>query len=182
MRNDEPFLSRKLLFFVGLIFFVGCQPKSAEKTLAKETDNWAKCPVGKPTAIFSDTMATVQHHEFALDATKGIEKILFKDASELEVAQTGCEKVRQAFSFLFKGNFKDKDSNFWAKKAATSFKNLSKTSPKLLGLSEFGKVIEAAAPQLHLGAPFKTEFGITITIDCVAAADSTILIVILQQD
>jgi hypothetical protein len=51
-----------------------------------------------------------------------------------------------------------------------------------LGLSEFGKVIEATSPKLQLGAPFKTEFGITITIDRIAASDNTVLMIVLQQD
>jgi hypothetical protein len=35
---------------------------------------------------------------------------------------------------------------------------------------------------LQLGAPFKTDFGITITIDRIAASDNIVLMIVLQQD
>jgi hypothetical protein len=166
---------------VCLIIFSGCKQKNAE-TVLSETSNWSKCPVGKPVAIFSDTMSIVKKHEFALAKDKAIEKMLLANGDILEVEQTGCNKVRQIFTFTIKGDYQNKDITFWANKAGAYFTKLGTASPQLFGLTEFGKVIGVAAPKMTLGAPFATNFGITITVDRVASPTESTLMVTLQQD
>lgn len=164
-----------------MFVFSGCKQKSLDNSTA-ETSNWSKCPVGKPIAIFSDTMSIVKKHEFALGKDKGVEKMLLANGDALEVEQTGCDKVRQIFTFTIKGDYQNKDIDFWANKAGASFTKLGTASPQLFGLTEFGKVIGAAAPKMTLGTPFTTNFGITITVDQVASPVESVLMVTLQQD
>ncbi len=141
-----------------------------------------KCPMGKPIAIFSDTMAVVSDHKFEANGQEGIETVNFKNGILLELIQSGCDKLTQDFRITQQGNFEMKKDSFWINGAAQSLKLFSTYSPNLMGLNQWAMVINENKDKIKLVEPFYPQMGISITIDKITGKNETTLLLKLQQE
>lgn len=143
-----------------------------------DSNKSGKCKYGKPTAIFADTMQTVAKHFFQIKDDVGIEMVVFKNKLLLEIEQSGCNDIRQQFSFIMFGKFKsDTDDAVWKQLAIKHFRDLSQISPTLLAFNGWADAIESVKDKLKLSEPIEIEGKMQVRIDKILSEDKATLVV-----
>lgn len=143
--------------------------------------NSGKCKFGDPTAIFSDTMKMIKKHHFEIREKIGIELASFSNGMMLEVEQSGCNDIRQQFTFILPGDFSKSDDAFFKTLAAKNFRLLADSSPKLYPFTGWADAIDAVKDRLKLAEPIDVEKGTTVRIDKIVNNQQTMLVVQLSQ-
>jgi hypothetical protein len=159
-----------LLFasLVSLFFLFSCKTETG------------KCKFGDPIAIFSDTMEMVKKHHFEIKDKTGIEFVTFKNGMLLEVEQSGCNNIKQQYTFEIMGNFSKMEDAFW-KVLAIKNALLATLSPKLNSLDAWAQAMDGVQDKLKLAEPIEVEKGIFIRLDKVVYGDRAMLVVQLSQ-
>jgi hypothetical protein len=160
-----------LLFasLVSLFFLFSCKTETG------------KCKFGDPIAIFSDTMEMVKKHHFEIKDKTGIEFVTFKNGMLLEVEQSGCNNIKQQYTFEIMGNFSKMEDAFWKVLAIKNFALLATLSPKLNSLDAWAQAMDGVQDKLKLAEPIEVEKGIFIRLDKVVYGDRAMLVVQLSQ-
>ena len=157
---------------IGLVFlmlFNACQSDSTKT---------GKCKYGKPTAIFADTMPTVAKHLFQIKDGVGVEMVVFTNKLLLEIEQSGCNDIRQQFSFIMFGNFKDTpNDDIWKQLAVKHFRDLANISPSLFAFNGWADAIESVKDKLKLSEPMDLEGKTQVRIDKILSSDKATLVV-----
>ena len=144
------------------------------------SDPWADCKLPKPTAIFANNN-NVTNHQFNIKGLLGTETATFRNGVDLELIQSGCEKINQEFKFKFAGKHADKNADFWVKEAITQFRYMAGLSPNLVHFGDWASAIEVNASKLKMGQETEVAPTIYITIDKIVSSDVTLLLVLLSN-
>ena len=159
------------LFILGLFTNCGNTEKKAED-----------CPLGKPTAIFSDTLQQVKSHHFELNGQSSVETILFDSGMELELSQEGCEEILQEFQFKIK-DIPDKNKTLsWVEMGVVQFKFLSSLGEQFSPFFMWATAIEDAKERFSMNTPQEIGPGFFVTFNKVPGNDSNILIIKLHTE
>ena len=125
---------------VSVAVLLGCRQNTSD---AAERE----CLSGEPRPIFSETINGIAAHAFESNGQSATETISFADGTAMDIAQAGCDTLRQDLSFLLPPEFASWPS---AKREISARLNRYGTlAPQLLGLGQYADMIE----QIPDGAP-----------------------------
>ena len=96
----------------------------------------------------------------------------------LEIEQSGCNDIRQQFSFIMFGNFKDTpNDDIWKQLAVKHFRDLANISPSLFAFNGWADAIESVKDKLKLSEPMDLEGKTQVRIDKILSSDKATLVV-----
>lgn len=170
---------KKLLRLLIVLLFLSCGGSSEE---SPNNAPFADCKFGPPKAIFSEDIENIARHQFQLDQTAAVEKVLFNNGILLELRQSGCEKPIQDFHFEIPGNFQKFPDENWINLAENQFIFMGNLSESLKPFHFWANAIRDKKISIKLGEPIELEQKNFIKIDKVAGADNSVLMIkIFQQ-
>ena len=139
-----------------------------------------RCEMGVPQAIFQPSLPAVTSHRFDQQGQRSVEDLTLQDGLEISVEQSGCERVRQVFTFeLPTGHPLVDDETVAAVEGA--FYQLGGLDPSLAQFQAFGAAIRERAAEILPGRPVTLVPGMSIQVDALDAGDRPVLRVIFQQ-
>jgi len=170
MNNLSAINSSKFLSLVICLVLCACS-----------TNPYADCAYGEPAPVFSDELKAVKSHEFKLVGMNGIESINFENGVILNLTQSGCNLIKQDFSFnLDRRKVVDNDT-FWIKSSIEQFNFMGRLSPDLSSFAMWAAAIQGVAKDLKIGKQVMVEPGFSVTIDKIVGEQEAILRVTLQE-
>ncbi len=137
--------------------------------------------MGVPVAIFSESMPMVVQHSFEVNGQDGIEIVTLRNDGIIEFYQSGCDKLKQEFRFINKGNFTKKSNEYWIERAAAAFFNIATFAPRLEPFGQWADIIQKSKRDIKLGEPFYPDFGIQIIIDKIVSREESKLFISIEQ-
>ncbi len=140
-----------------------------------------KCRFGEPTPILSDKLPHVKLHEFEKKGGESVESVIFDNQVALEIAQSGCESIRQEFRFAAPGDRRQVADSLWAKEAVRQLVFLSSLGPKQAPLRAWADALEKARPDMKLGEETSLGGGVVAQVNKVAGADQSVLTLVFSQ-
>ena len=161
---------KHILFFIGLVAVVFACKNGSEK-----------CKFGQPTAIFSADLPHVSSHNFQQKGNESLESLMFDTGIALEIEQSGCEEMQQAFRFTALGDRRSMPDSMWVKEAVRQLVYLSSLGKKQGPLRLWADALEAARPSLKLGETFPIEAGVGVKVDKIVSPDQSVLLLTLSQ-
>ncbi len=144
-------------------------------------DSKPTCKFGHPEPIFSKDFKKVSGHKFELKGQEAYENVLFQNGLKLEIIQSGCEQINQAFHFLLPGDFSKESPDFWKEVAIQNFGYLSTVSDKHMSLHHLSNSIRDSYHDIKLGQTIKLQEGYFLKIDKVLSPETGILILELSS-
>ena len=141
----------------------------------------SKCEAGDPVAIFSDKYEQIVNHSFKITGTESLEEIEFENGIKLELAQSGCESLKQEFRFIIPGYQNATEESLWSDFAINLFNYMGGIDIAFADFSFWSQAIKQAQPNLNVGVPFELGPGRWIKIDKISSSDHAVLIVTLSQ-
>lgn len=169
-----------LLLLLGLFVFA-CKDK--EKAV-EEKKPFANCKCGRPTPIFNQNIPEfVSGHNFAITSDAGVEIITYNDGTKLQIVQTGCNDIRQEFSFIYSDqSVKALSDSDWVQKAIDEFKKIGNSAPDYQPFALWGNAIASRKEEFHIGEDKEMEKGFFMKIDRIVSAAETTMIVTVYAD
>lgn len=173
--------TKLLVLFLLTIFFYSCKEK--EKS-AEEKKPFADCKCGRPTPIFNSNVPDfVSGHNFAITSDAGVEIITYKNGTKLQIVQTGCNDIRQEFSFIYtEPKFSNLADSSWVNNAIDEFRKIGGSAPEFQPFALWGNAIEARKQEFHIGEDKELEKGFFVKVDKIASATETTMIVTVYAD
>lgn len=159
------------LFLIILAY--GCD-SSKEKT--------KDCPLGKPTAIFSDSLPQVTTHQFEVEDQASLESVTFNNGIELVLSQSGCEEISQEFQFTIKDIPNKTQTVSWVTAGVEQFKYLASIGEQFAPFFMWATSIEDNKENFSLNTPVELGPGFFVTFNKVPGSDNNILIVKLHTE
>ncbi len=151
----------------------------------KNSENKGKCKYGKPQAIFTDSMPTVRKHFFQIKDETGVEMVVFPKDLFVEIEQSGCNEIKQQFTFFLKGDFKDATDEDWKTLSVKFFRDFAAISPeKLNGFNFWADAIENDGKEIKLAEPhlIKQDIGTRfVRIDKIVSPEKSTLVIQLSS-
>lgn len=166
------YIIKKIGILSLFILICSCNGGSDSKT--------EKCKFGAPVAIFSKDLEKITAHQFSVKGQKGIETVSFENGTKLELIQTGCNELRQNFSFSLDKELEG-DEAFWIDQAEQQFRYLALLSNKYASYALWANIFDQGAHLIKLGETFEPEGNIFITLDHISSPDQNLLIITLEQ-
>lgn len=139
------------------------------------------CKYGSPTAIFSDTLPGVKLHQFIAEKNTSSEEIKFDNNVDLTIYQSGCNSIKQDFQFDLKGDYRDKDLEFWILETVNQFDRLSQLHPDYLVYQLWGQAILENGQDLKKGESKELDRGFYFKLDWIASETSASLMLTLSE-
>ena len=172
----------KIKFNIYTILFIASLAFFACKEKAKTSDKpFAGCKCGAPEPIFKEGGAeAIADRNFTMTKTSAVENVVFKNGTELEVVQTGCDEIIQEFTFFYKTDMSAQNDEFWKIKAIEEFNTIASLSARYQPFGIWATAIRVAAPQMKLGQANELEKDFFVTIEKVNGGQRTQLIVKLN--
>ena len=153
----------------------GCGNEPSRTAETTSTD----CKYGTPTPIFTPTLEQVETHSFSAQGQKGVEKIKFKNGTELELYQSGCDDLIQSYQFIL-DTTETGDDRYWVEKAVAQMRFLAGLSEEYLTFNLWANAIANNSEVISLGEAFEPEPYTFIMIDKIPSGDKTILVITLE--
>ncbi len=162
--------------FAGI--FISCSANQG----AENGGQLTSCPMGTPSAVFSDTMQAVSNHEFTLQGNNSQERVILQSGQRIHLFQSGCEILEQEYRFWLteSSNARLTDPEIIGI-AENQFTMLSYLSPSLAGYAGYAGMIQEVAPQILLGQETEFALGQTVEIDKIVTDNETLLTVIFRS-
>lgn len=142
--------------------------------------NSGKCKFGTPVAVFSNTLEKVKAHSFTQQAQKAVETVQFENGVSLELIQTGCNEIKQSFTFTLSKDLEG-DEAFWIEQAENQFRYLAMLSNKYASYALWANVFDQGAHLIRLGETFEPEPNTFINVDRIPSADHNLLVITLER-
>lgn len=133
--------------------------------------------------MFSKSLPHVKAHEFELlNSTEAEERIAFDSGLELEIAQSGCDAIRQEFRFFTSGDYRAFPDSAWAREAVRQLVFLSSLSAAQAPLKPWADALETVRPNLKLGETTPLAPDVSTKIDRIVSPDRATMIVVFSQE
>ena len=161
-------------FFLALII-LACS--SGENNSSGED-----CKYGSPTPIFSDTLRGVKSHQFSLEKNNSEEEIKIDNDIDLTIYQSGCNSIRQDFHFTLKGDYSDKELEFWILESVNQFNSLAQLHPNYQVYQLWGQAILENGQDLKKGESRELDKGFYFKMDWIASESSANLMLTLSEN
>lgn len=144
----------------------------------------ARCKY-RPAPIFEAGLPNVAQYQYEQKGRQSLESLALTTGVLLDIFQDVCDQTRQEYRFTVPApgaQYSQRPDSLWMKEASRQLFFLSTLSPKQAALRNWADALEAARPQMKLGAPYSISEGITITVDRVLGAEQSTLLVVLYQE
>lgn len=161
---------RPAFYLLIILLLAAC----GEETQKKE------CRFGKPQAIFQSAFENVEKTTFSLKGREGVENVIFKNGVSLALIQSGCNELRQEFSFRLPMTNSEANGEFWIIQGEQLMRFLGNTDASLVQFSEWANAIKQVSGQLKLGEALEIQTGYFVTVDKIEFPEETIVKVILE--
>ena len=178
--NNPKSISTLILLLVGILI-VGCGDEAPTKASKKTKSDFSDCKYGKPEAIFSAAIPQITAHSFNIHQREGIELVKFDNGITMELIQSGCDNIVQAFKFRIPGDHRKKSNLEWVNEAVKQLRYLGGLDQKFASLSFWGNEIEQINTILKLGSTHDIQQGFKVKIDKVLSINESILLLELSQ-
>ena len=173
-------LKALLILFLSTAFLT-CKEK--EKTTG-EKKPFSDCKCGRPTPIFNNNVPDfISGHNFAITSDAGVEIVTYKNGTKLQIVQTGCNDIKQEFSFIYADQLhKNLPDSSWVQNAIDEFKKIGNAAPAYQPFSLWGSAIASRKEEFHIGEDKELEKGFFMKIDKIVSASETTMIVTVYAD
>jgi hypothetical protein len=170
----------QIIFFTTLLFSIACN--SDKKS--KEGKPFAGCKCGAPTPIFNEDIPEhVSGHNFSMTTNSGVEIVRMKNGSTLQIVQTGCNDIKQEFSFIYKDNkFASFTDAQWIQNAVEEFRKIGSFSQNFAPFILWGNAMDAYKAEFKLGEDKELDKGFFMKIDKIVSAEEATMIVTVYAD
>lgn len=168
----------KVFFLLLCIFSLSfCKDKNNNKP-------FANCKCGSPRPIFNDAMPEhIAGRNFSITNTTGVEAINFTNGTKLQIVQSGCDDIKQEFSFVYKDKkmltYSDAQ---WVQNAIDEFLRMGSFSENFTPFKLWGEAILAFKDSFKIGENMELEKGFFIKIDRIISGDEATMIVTVYAD
>ncbi|HMG14412.1 MAG TPA: hypothetical protein VK590_03125 [Saprospiraceae bacterium] len=123
------------------------------------------CTLGKPTAIFTDSMEFIKQHTFNVKDQESAESLILPDDVTLQIDQAGCESISQRYTFTYPTQLKLDSISVAVDSVISKFNYLSTKNNKLKAFSLWSNALTQYKSQLHQNEQLELDNGIMISID-----------------
>ncbi len=173
----------KYLRLFLLLTFIATIACNGDKK-AKDARPFAGCKCGAPSPIFNeDVPEHVLGHNFSMTTNAGVEVVRMKNGSTLQIVQTGCNDIKQEFSFIYKDKkylaFNDAQ---WIQNAVDEFRKIGTFSPNFRPFLQWGDAINAFQTAFKIGEDKELEKGFFMKIDKITNNEEATMIVTVYAD
>jgi hypothetical protein len=172
----------KTLYFLSFaLFLFNCKNNTTDIADKKP---FSDCKCGKPAPIFIKNIPDfVSGHNFTMTSDAGVELVTFKDRTKLQIVQTGCNDIKQEFSFIYENpSLQSYSDAMWIQKAIDEFKKIGAASPEYQPFSLWGNAIESRKDEFKIGEDKELEKGFFMKIDKITSASEITMIVTVYAD
>lgn len=138
-----------------------------------------KCKYGTPVAIFAANTPTVVQHQFSAKGQEGNEQVVFENGIQLEIFQSGCNSVKQVFTYTLPP-FPEGEPN-WFFISAGLLKRYGDLGDQFAPLVLWGNAIEQKMTSFKLGEPLELESGHFAKINRTQFPEKSILEIELSE-
>ncbi len=128
-------------------------------------DTKKDCTMGRPTAIFTDSMTFIKKHNFIVKGQESTESLILPDDVTIQIDQTGCESVNQRYIFTYPLELKLDSISMVVDSVISQFNYLASKDHKLKAFSLWSNALQQYKAQIHQNEQLELENGIMISID-----------------
>lgn len=138
------------------------------------------CSAGAPEAVFNPEVEGVTNHTFSSNGRESTERFEFPDGVQVEVLQSGCDRIRQEYRFTFQSEALP-DAASWLQAAAGWLTRLGALGPEYQVYNAWRDAITAQGADFRLGAPAEVGPGFMATVDKISGESEQIVVIILEE-
>lgn len=132
----------------------------------KHDDSTKKdCTMGKPTAIFSDSMSFIKNHQFTVKNQESTETLVLPDDVTMQIDQAGCESINQRYIFTYPIELKLDSITMLVDSVIGKFNYLAGKNHRLKAFSLWSGALGQFKTQIHQNEQIELGNGILISVD-----------------
>lgn len=137
------------------------------------------CDVPAPEAIFSKNIEQITSHSFSLKDHLAKEIISFDNGVELEIFQSGCEKIVQ--EFVFEVPNEQIEANQHTQQAIRQLKFISSLDAKYLAFDQWAQAIQELEIEFFKSDAVEVSPGFIVRLDRIKGSKSHKILIRLSQ-
>lgn len=172
--------------FPGIAFITGLTALISLNNCASDPPqqiDFEECLYGTPESIFNPDISGISRHQFELHPDKGIERFILNQETLVEIEQTGCDYIRQKFTFSWAPETSIRSHPEWAAHTIRIYQELGELGAPYLSFSAISEVLRAKQKKLLPDSPPVTlQPGLQFRIIAAEMNQQAILITELYQE
>jgi hypothetical protein len=166
----------------GIIFSLGLWALAGLGGCASDlppSESFEDCLYGAPEPIFDASLPGVSQHQFELQPGKGVERFVLNQSTTVQIEQTGCDQIRQEFTFSWQAVTRKED---WALQAIQKYRELGELGAPYLSFSAISEVLGSRKENLRpRGEPISLQPGLAFRITAAEAGQESKLVTVLYE-
>jgi hypothetical protein len=166
----------------GIIFSLGLWALAGLGGCASDLpprESFEDCLYGAPEPIFDASLPGVSQHQFELQPGKGVERFVLNQSTTVQIEQTGCDQIRQEFTFSWQAVTRKED---WALQAIQKYRELGELGAPYLSFSAISEVLGSRKENLRpRGEPISLQPGLAFRITAAEAGQESKLVTVLYE-
>jgi hypothetical protein len=166
----------------GIIFSLGLWALAGLGGCASDLpprESFEDCLYGAPEPIFDASLPGVSQHQFELQPGKGVERFVLNQSTTVQIEQTGCDQIRQEFTFSWQAVTRKED---WTLQAIQKYRELGELGAPYLSFSAISEVLESRKENLRpRGEPISLQPGLAFRITAAEAGQESKLVTVLYE-
>lgn len=168
---------RITVLLLGIFAILQCKNKDNNKP-------FANCKCGTPRPVFNESLPEhIAGRNFSITNSSGVELVRFTNGTTLQIVQTGCNDIKQEFSFTYKDkkmlSYSDAQ---WVQNAIDEFLRMGSFSENFASFKLWGEAILAFKNDFKIGEDKELQKGFFIKIDRIISGEETTMIVTVYAD
>jgi hypothetical protein len=171
--------------FPGIVFITGLTALISLNSCASDPPQqvgFEECLYGAPESIFNPGIPGISRHQFELQPDRGIERFVLNQETSVEIEQTGCDHIRQKFTFSWKPEASIRSHSEWAAHAIRIYQELGELGAPYLSFSAISEVLQTKQKKLSPESkPVTLQPGLQFRIITAEVNQQAILITELYQ-
>lgn len=166
----------------GIIFSLGLWALAGLGGCASDLpprESFEDCLYCAPEPIFDASLPGVSQHQFELQPGKGVERFVLNQSTTVQIEQTGCDQIRQEFTFSWQAVTRKED---WALQAIQKYRELGELGAPYLSFSAISEVLGSRKENLRpRGEPISLQPGLAFRITAAEAGQESKLVTVLYE-
>ncbi|KGE86159.1 MAG: hypothetical protein ACE362_03730 [Phaeodactylibacter xiamenensis] len=144
-----------------------------------QRQSFEDCLYGAPEPIFDASLPGVSQHRFELQPGKGVERFVLNQSTIVQIEQTGCDQIRQEFTFSWDAAARRED---WAAQAIQKYRELGELGAPYLSFSAISEVLQARKEKLRpRGEAISLQPGLAFRITAAETGQQSKLVTVLYE-
>lgn len=166
----------------GIIFSLGLWALAGLGGCASDPpphESFEDCLYGAPEPIFDASVPGVSQHQFELLSAKSMESFVLNHSTFVQIEQTGCDQIRQEFTFSWEAANRKED---WALQAIQKYRELGELGAPYLSFKAISEVLQARREKLHpRGEAISLQPGLSFRITAAEEGQQSKLVTVLYE-